>query len=375
MLAVHSNYRSAKRMNIKLLNRSTQFLALFCLLSVIVAGCSNSPAPVAPADVSATSAYWPTEAWRASTPEAQGMDSQRLAGMVAEIRARKMRVHSLLVIRNGYLVSETYFEDFQPDTRHHLQSVTKSFISTLIGIAIDQGYLKGTDQRVVGLFPESAIANLDNRKQAMTLADLLTMRSGLNCQEGDIDYQAILRSPDGAKYMLDKPMIEAPGSRWNYCSGGYHVLSAIIQQTTGKNARDFAEQNLFKPLGISNVVWPTDKAGISTGGAGLQLTPRDMAKLGYLYLRGGQWAGQQIVSSEWVQAATQKYADVDEHFGYGYHWFTVSSMAGYASLGSYGQIILVIPESDLVIVTTANTEESIFELIEQYVLPSVQKAS
>jgi CubicO group peptidase (beta-lactamase class C family) len=175
--------------------------------------------------------------------------------------------------------------------------------------------------------------------------------------------------------MLDKPMIEAPGSRWNYCSGCYHVLSAIIQQTTGKNAHDFAEQNLFKPLGISNVVWPTDNAGISTGGSGLQLTPRDMAKLGYLYLRGGQWDGQQIVSSGWVKAATQRYADVDEHFGYGYHWFTAPALAGYAALGSYGQIILVIPEHDLVIVTTAATEESIFELIEQFILPAGQKSS
>ena len=242
--------------------------------------------------------------WPVSSPEEQGMDSQMLAGMVDEINERKMKVHSLLVIRNGYLVSETYFDDFQPDTRHHLQSVTKSFISTLIGIAIDQGYLTGADQRVIDLFLESAIANLDNQKQDMTLEDLLTMRSGLDCQEGDIDYQAITKSPDGAKYMLDKPMIETPGSRWNYCSGGYHVLSAIIQQSTGKNALDFAEQNLFKPLGISNVVWPADKAGNSTGGWGLQLTPRDMAKLGYLYLRGGQWDGQQIVSSEWAKSCS-----------------------------------------------------------------------
>ena len=365
-------------MSIKFMSRLTKFVVLLCLLTLILAGCSKSPAvvvpPNAPTPASESDVYWPTEGWRTSTPEEQGMDSQMLAGMVDEINERKMKVHSLLVIRNGYLVSETYFDDFQPDTRHHLQSVTKSFISTLIGIAIDQGYLTGADQRVVDLFPESAIANLDNQKQDMTLEDLLTMRSGLDCQEGDIDYQAITKSPDGAKYMLDKPMIETPGSRWNYCSGGYHVLSAIIQQSTGKNALDFAEQNLFKPLGISNVVWPADKAGNSTGGWGLQLTPRDMAKLGYLYLRGGQWEGQQIVSSEWVEAATQSYADVDEHFGYGYHWFTAPALAGYAALGNYGQIILVIPESDLVIVTTANTEESIFELIEQYVLPSVQKS-
>ena len=144
----------------------------------------------------------------------------------------------------------------------------------------------------------------------------------------------------------------------------------------GHETRDFAEQNLFKPLGITNVMWPADNEGIPAGGAGMQLTPRDMAKLGYLYLRNGQWDGQQIVSSKWVENATRKYADVDvdPHFGYGYHWFTANSMAGYAALGDHGQIILVIPEHDLVIVTTADTRESIFQLIEQYVLPAVQKA-
>ena len=156
-------------MDIKYIYSSTKFFVLLCLLTLIVAGCSGSAASVnAPTPTPATGTYWPTEGWRTSTPEEQGMDSQMLAGMVDEINERKMKVHSLLVIRNGYLVSETYFDDFQPDTRHHLQSVTKSFISTLIGIAIDQGYLTGADQRVIDLFPESAIANLDNQKQDIT---------------------------------------------------------------------------------------------------------------------------------------------------------------------------------------------------------------
>ena len=140
------------------------------------------------------------------------------------------------------------------------------------------------------------------------------------------------------------------------------------------NPRDFAEQYLFRPLGIKDAKWMTDPDGIPYGAGGFPLTPRDMAKLGYLYLRNGLWDGKQIVSAEWVQKSTQKHSDVpvNTHFGYGYHWFTWNTMDGYAALGSGGQIILVIPKYDLVIVTTAHTEESIFELIEQYVLPAVQ---
>jgi CubicO group peptidase (beta-lactamase class C family) len=168
-------------------------------------------------------------------------------------------------------------------------------------------------------------------------------------------------------------MSDPPGTRWNYCSGCSHLFSAILQQKTGINPRDFAEQFLFKPLGIRDVKWMTDPAGIPYGAGGFPLTPRDMAKLGYLYLRNGQWDGQQIVSSKWVQAATTKYTEigVDPHFGYGYHWFTLNSRPGYAAIGNLGQIIFVIPEDDLIVVTTAATEESIFQLIEEYVFPAV----
>jgi CubicO group peptidase (beta-lactamase class C family) len=384
-------------MSIKLMNRSAKLFTLLFILGVTVSGCypptagpssvltstsatgTDSSTTVVPSDVPtltpATGPYWPTEAWRTSTPEEQGMDSQKLAEMVATIKERNMNVHSLLVIRNGYLVSETYFEPWQADSRHVIYSATKSFVSTLVGIALDKGAIDGVDHRVMDYFPERTIANLDQLKKDLTLEDLLTMRSGLEWTDPGTYYE-MTGSPDWVQFVLDKPMVEPPGQRWHYCSGCSHLLNAIIQQTTGMKTRDFAEQNLFKPLGITDVMWPADNAGIPAGGAGMQLTPRDMAKLGYLYLRNGQWDGQQIVSSKWVENATRKYADVDidPHFGYGYHWFTVNSMAGYAALGDHGQIILVIPEHDLVIVTTADTQESIFQLIEQYVLPAVQKA-
>ena len=140
--------------------------------------------------------------------------------------------------------------------------------------------------------------------------------------------------------------------------------------------RDFADQYLFKPLGISNVTWETDAAGIPIGGLGLQLTPRDMAKLGYLYLRHGQWDGQQIISAKWVENATRTHTETDGALGYGYQWWTYPALAAYAALGRYGQMILVAPELDLVVVTTAEMDnhDEIFRLIKQYLLPAVQES-
>ena len=366
-------------MNIKLTGHSTQFLALLCILNMILAGCSSSPAPVVlPQDLSptpATGTYWPTKAWRTSPPEEQGMESQKLAQLLTTIQQQRLNLHSLLVIRNGYLVSETYFGPYQQDTQHELYSCTKSFVSTLIGIAVDKAYIDRTDHRIVDFFSERTFANLDRQKADMTLEDLLTMRSGLDWQEGDPIYRAMYQSPDWVKFVLDEPMALPPGSRFNYCSGCSHLLSAILQQTTGMNTRDFAEQYLFKPLGITNVNWDTDATGIPIGGWGLQLTPRDMAKLGYLYLQDGQWDGQQIVSAKWVENATQRHTETDSDLGYGYQWWTYPSLAAYAALGRYGQTIFVIPGSDLVIVTTAemDSHEQIYQLIEQYIVPAVQQ--
>jgi CubicO group peptidase (beta-lactamase class C family) len=252
--------------------------------------------------------------------------------------------------------------------------VGRSFTATLIGIAIDKGDIKSTDQRILDFFPGWTFANPDPRKEAMTLEDVLTMRTGFEWVEMQGAFDLMRQSPDWTQYILDMPMAETSGERWNYCSICSHLLTSILNETTGMNPREFAEQNLFGPLGIKDVHWIAEPSGTPFGAGGFPLTPRDMAKLGYLYLHKGQWDGRRIISAEWVERATQAHVDVtiNEHFGYGYHWFTVTSMDGYAALGQGGQIILVVPKYDLVIVTTAHTEASIFELIEQYVLPAIQ---
>ena len=303
------------------------------------------------------------------------MEAGKLAEMLDAIQEQHLNLHSLLVIRNGYLVSETYFGSHQQDTRHETYSVTKSFVATLIGMAIDKGYIDGVEHRIVDFFPERTLANLDEQKEAMTLNDVLTMRSGLDWQEGEAAYGAMYRSPDWVQFMLDKPMVWPPGSQFNYCSGCSHLLSAILQQTTGMNTRDFAEEYLFEPMGVSNAVWDTDGAGIPIGGWGLQMTPREMAKLGHLYLHHGEWEGQQIVSASWVEEATKEHTQAEDEWGYGYQWWTYPPLGAYAAWGLYGQTIFVIPESDLVVVTTAemDNDDEITELVEKYIVPAVRE--
>jgi CubicO group peptidase (beta-lactamase class C family) len=177
--------------------------------------------------------------------------------------------------------------------------------------------------------------------------------------------------------MLDKPMVAAPGSRFNYCSGCSHVLSAIVQGQTRMNTRDFAQRELFAALGIRDFAWDTDATGIPIGGWGLQLTPRDMAKLGYLYLHDGQWDGRQVISAAWVRAATARHTATDDLLGYGYQWWTYPTFGAYTALGRDGQTIFVVPDLDLVIVTTGAIKghEAIFSLIETYIVPAVHKLS
>jgi CubicO group peptidase (beta-lactamase class C family) len=371
-------------------DRSRTALVLLCLLGMLVIGCVQPAPTTAPSSVpvlpsaptsvpvlpSAPTSDWPTSGWRTSPPAGQGMDPDKLTLLLQAVQQKQLKLHSLLIIRNGYIVSETYFEHYTAQTPHDLYSVTKSVIATLVGIAIDKRALDGVNHPVLDFFRSYSFAHPDAGKDAMTLEDLLTMRSGLDWQERDSTFRALYQSRDWVQFMLDIPMHEQPGQQFGYCSGCSHLLSAILQQRTDMNTHDFAQQALFDPLGISSATWEQDGQGIPIGGWGLQLTPRDMAKVGYLYLHNGTWDGQQIVSAGWINAAVQRHTTTDSTLGlgYGYQWWIYPAVGGYAALGRYGQTIVVIPELQLVIVTTAAIDghEEIFELIEQYIVPAVQ---
>jgi CubicO group peptidase (beta-lactamase class C family) len=255
-------------------------------------------------------------------------------------------IHSLLIIRNGYIVTDAYFYPYGPGTLHDLASATKSFMSTLVGIAIHQGLIESVRQPVLDFFPERTVANLDASKQAMTLEDLLTMRSGLQCL-GESTTLEMMASPDWTQYALDQPMISEPGALHDYCGLNPHLLSAIIQESTGKSALAFGGETLFRPLGIPDVYWPSDPQGNSWGWGDMKMTPHDMAKLGYLFLNEGQWDGQRVLSAEWVEAATSGGR-------YGYQWW-LKPLGVYFATGVGGQEIWVLPDQDMVVVMTGSS--------------------
>lgn len=301
------------------------------------------------------------------------MDSVSLVAMFDYIDRNDLGIHSVLVVRNGYLVLEAYFYPWHQNRRHDIYSCTKSFTSALVGIAVDEGHLS-LDQKVLDFFPGREVVNDDARKRAMTVAHLLTMRSGLDWPESSVSYSSsdnilgqMFRSDDWVQFVLDRPMVAQPGAVFNYNSGASHLLAAIFEQATGESMWVFAVKRLFGPLGISRVHWSFDPDGVTFGAGGLHMLPRDMTKFGYLYLQGGVWEGEQIVPADWVEASTSA-------SGYGYQWWMLKN-GGYAAFGYKGQRIVVVPDRDLVVVVTGDFPAATAQfLIDAYVVPAARSA-
>jgi CubicO group peptidase (beta-lactamase class C family) len=307
------------------------------------------PATVEPAG-------WPTEAWPVSTPEEQGMDSDLLADLVDAVVASG-GIDSVMVVRNGYTVLQTVVYPFPENTGHIVHSCAKGITATLIGIAIDRGLLAGVDVPVVEILADRAPETVDQLKASMTVEDLLTMSTGLDCRdsylhgyEGMVEMQS---SDDWTEHVLALPMAAKPGRRFEYCNGSSLLLSAILSEVTGQPASEFAAEVLFAPLGITDFAWSTDPEGVTIGWGELMLQPPDMAKLGLLYLRDGEWDGGQLVPPEWVAAATTSQIDAGTLAdGYGYQWW-IDDDGWFMAQGFGGQHIIVIPDKDLVVTYTA----------------------
>jgi CubicO group peptidase (beta-lactamase class C family) len=312
--------------------------------------------------------YWPTNGWQTSAPEEQGMDSAILNKMMTKIEEHQLLIDSILIVKNGYLVMEEYpSSTYDQDSRHIIHSCTKSFTSALVGIAIEEGYIPGVDSKLVDLLPNRTYANYDERKGNITLEHLLTMTSGLEWDEWSEPYSSPMNShykywyaSDSVQYVLDLPMAYDPGEAWVYSSGGSHLLSAIVTESTGVSLLEYATDKLFDPLGIavSDVLWPADSQGIYRGSGGVEMLPRDMAKFGYLYLNNGTWDGEQIVPSSWVQSSSETLIHFDDYSGYSYQWWTYPTEIAnvYSANGFAGQYIFVIPSLDMVVVFTSRTD-------------------
>jgi CubicO group peptidase (beta-lactamase class C family) len=342
------------------LSVTARVLALL-LAAAAVCGAADRQAP------------WPTRAWSRSSPEQQGLDGGRLQDLVGLIRAGVdyPDVHSLLIVRHGYLVTEEYFYGVQAGQAHSLQSVSKSVTSALIGIAIDRGVMRGTEERTLaGFFPNvEGLRNVDDRKRRMTLGDLLTMRSGTDYHEGTPgsphdQLNALQRGWD--LFYLNRPMVREPGTEFQYDSGGVILMSSLIKARTGVHADVFAAQHLFPTLGITSMDWYKNLEDHPHTGGGLSLTSTDLARFGLLYLRGGRWEDRQVVSRAWVEESTRTHVVLPTPWsravGYGYLWWIHEPVAPpgggprlpiYSARGARGQYLFVVPSHDMVVVVTS----------------------
>lgn len=367
------------------------------LFAALLASCGGAPTSGIPPQTG--------DGWQTADPAEVGLDARKLAQAVARIRdGTYQNIHSLLIVKDGKLVFEEYFRghtwsyagdqfrgdlvEFDRDTRHNLASVTKSFTSALVGIAIDQGLIRGVEDRVFAYFPE--VAHLqEGAKDRLTLEHLLTMTSGLAWNEMELSYDdarndliQLFRVPDPIAYILSKPLVAEPGTAWYYNGGNTNLLAAAIRQATGRRLDAFAAEHLFAPLGITNYQWDFINPDFVHASGNLELRPRDMAKIGALYLNGGVWNGQRIVSAEWVAASTRAHATAPAWFdGYGYQWWLHTYEAGgrayraFFAAGWGGQQIAVFPELDMVVVLTGGNyagETHVDDILTRHVLPAVR---
>lgn len=299
--------------------------------------------------------YYPVQEWRIATPESQGLDSEQLVRAFDYIQEEDLNIHSIMVIRNGYQVLNAHFYPYKAGNVHNQASVTKSIVSVLIGILIDQGKINNVDQSVLDFFPEYQGESMISGKEDLTIEHLLTMRSGLNRgRQGDEDdLQYVLSQDDWVKAILAIPLVHRPGSQWNYYNLNVHLLTALITKITGMTPLDFAQQHLFNPLGFGKVLWPADPQKINYGWSDLCITPRDMAKIGYLYLKDGLWEGRQLISAEWVRRSIRDQITLEDEEAYGYLWWTSDPNSGwYQAVGRGGQKICVWPHKQMVMVFT-----------------------
>lgn len=328
-----------------------------------------------------------------ATPESQGLNGSTLEEAKSKIiNGDYGTINSLLITRNNYLVFEEYFSKYNRDFIHPVNSVTKSITSALVGIAIHQDKIKSVHTKLMDFFPDyTEVKNMDSRKNSINLENILTMTSGFEWDEISIPYTnpnnkiwEFVNSADSIKYVLDLPMSSSPGS-FRYNSGCTILLGGILENTCGRSVKDFAEDNLFKPLGITNYFWKAFPNGTTNTGWGLLMRPIDMARFGILFLNNGTWKGKQIVPKEWSHKSTQEHTKMGRlQYAYGYQWWrfldndpTVDELSIndiYFALGYGGQEIIVIPHLHMVVVSTAENYrkmEHFKNLLYDYIFPSV----
>jgi CubicO group peptidase (beta-lactamase class C family) len=301
--------------------------------------------------------------WEVSTPAEQGLDPMLVAEMYRDA-AELETLYSLLVVKNGYLVAETYFNEGSVDQKARLQSVTKSVTSAMVGIALEQGCLSSVDQKMLDSFPDVADQITDPRKAQITIRDLLEMRAGYPREESDQALWDGLLSGHYPPLVAAFPLVSDPGTRFHYSNLSSNWLGIIVDRSCGMSLKAYAEEHLFAPLDVEPGEWGQDAEGHNNGCGDLHLTARDAAKFGLLYLDDGAYKGQQIVPADWVHDSLQTYSvneDVVKRvgrfrdIGYGYQWWSADAGGRHVNFawGHGGQLVVLVADFDLVVVTTS----------------------
>lgn len=355
--------------------------------------CATSSPGVGAAVPRASADGWPT-----ATPESVGLSSKRLHAMEAPIRSGALKkITSVLVARHGKLVYETYFEG-NADTLRNTRSCTKSITSMLVGLAIDGGFLPGVSAKALSFFPGRTIANPDPRKDAITIEDLLTMSSILECDDWN-DYsrgneERMYPLEDWVQFTLDlpvrgfqrgsEPARQPHGRSFSYCTAGVTTLAGVLERATGRPADAFARERLLGPLGIEKAEWAVSPLGLPMTGGGLSLRSRDLLKLAQLWANVGTWSGRRVVPESWVKESTTPRARIDEKTEYGYLFWLRSfgpkgrEHAAFYMSGNGGNKVVVVPDLDLVAVLTStnyNTRgmhEQTARLLSDYVIAAAR---
>lgn len=311
--------------------KNTGFTLLFCLTSLF---CLHSSATPTPANIT-------EQHFESTLAFAQQMP----------------RLHSLLISRKGEILLEEYFNGRSADDLANVKSVSKSIISTLVGLAIAEGHIKSVDENLGQLLPEHPIIKSDPDKAKITVGQLLSMQSGLETTSNR-NYGRWVAAESWLDFALEQKLISKPGGRMIYSTGNTHLLSAIISKTSGESTLNFARKQLFAPLGFHLAAWPRDPEGIYFGGNNMELTPRQLLRYGELYINAGKANGKQVVPGAWIEhslkAKTESTRQRERYYGYG--WW-LREMAGYETRyawGYGGQFVVVVPELDLVVVATSD---------------------
>ncbi|WIV12780.1 serine hydrolase [Proteiniborus sp. MB09-C3] len=287
-------------------------------------------------------------------------------------RISNENILNLVVIKDGEIVVDYNKQDDYKGKRFKINSCTKSIISTLIGIAIDNKLIEGVHQPISDFFPELRANDIEKRKKDITVYHLLTMTSGISWPEfGNWEFiSGLVNSNDWVKFILDMPMEHSPGNVFNYSSGGSHLLSAIISRATGMNAQKYAQKHIFEPLDIKNFIWMSDPQGNSNGGFGIEMSAYDMAKIGCLYMNKGKKGKDSLIPEYWINESLEPKILVSRSLGhYGYQWwikdlsFKETTHTAYFAMGNGGQFIFVIPSVNMVAVFISDNYDDSFRPI------------